>query len=126
MHIEHIIFSNLTTNEQYVRKVIPFLKSDYFHNDQDKTLYNLITDYIAKYDALPTKEALKIDLCNLKNISQQQYDQCNTLIDELEASKDTSIDWLVDNTEKFCKDKALYNALMQSIKIVDDLSLIHI
>jgi hypothetical protein len=120
MRIENVIFGNLVNNEEYARKVIPFLKSDYFTDNVDSTVYELIEEYVGKYGNFPSKEALAIDLGNRVGLTDDQFKAAETLIGDLAKSEDREIDWLIDSTEKFCKDKALYNALMESIKLVDD------
>jgi len=119
MKIENIIFSNLLYKEDYARKVIPFLKSDYFYDRIDKTLFELITNYCDTYNKFPTKEILLIELSSKNGLSQDEYDLVKNNIDELRESEKSEVDWLVDKTEEFCKDKALYNAIMQSIQLVD-------
>jgi replicative DNA helicase len=122
MNLERAIFNNLLNNETYARKTIPFLKPDYFHNRNDKVVFELIDTYIAKYNATPTKEAMLVDLNNRDNISEDQFKECKEIIEEIPDQSDqlSSVDWLVDQTEKFCQDKAIYNAIMQSIQIMDD------
>jgi replicative DNA helicase len=122
MNLERAIFNNLLNNETYARKTIPFLKPDYFHNRNDKVVYELIDSYIAKYNATPTKEAMLVDLNNRDNISEDQFKECKEIIEEIPNQSDqlSNVDWLVDQTEKFCQDKAIYNAIMQSIQIMDD------
>ncbi len=124
MNLERAIFNNLLNNETYARKTIPFLKPDYFHNRNDKVVYELIDSYIAKYNATPTKEAMLVDLNNRDNISEDQFKECKEIIEEIPDQSDqlSNVDWLVDQTEKFCQDKAIYNAIMQSIQIMDDKS----
>jgi hypothetical protein len=120
MRIENVIFGNLVNNEEYARKVIPFLKSDYFTDNVDRTVYELIEEYVSKYSKFPSKEALAIDLGNIGGLKDEDFKAAETLIGDLAKSEDREIDWLIDSTEKFCKDKALYNALMESIRLVDD------
>jgi len=120
MRIENVIFGNLVNNEEYARKVIPFLKSDYFTDNVDRTIFELVESYVAKYSTFPSKEALSIDLGNKTGLSDDQFKSAEGIISELTKSDDRDITWLIDSTEKFCKDKALYNALMTSIKLVDD------
>jgi len=122
MNIEHVIFNHLLNNEDYGRKTIPFLKGEYFHNGNDKTVFELIDRYVNEYNAFPTKEALVIDLFNLDNISDDQFKECKELIESIPSQRDeaTNPDWLIDQTERFCQDKAIYNAIMSSIKIMDD------
>ena len=120
MRIENVIFGNLVNNEEYARKVIPFLKSDYFTDNVDRAIFELVESYIAKYNTFPSKEALSIDLGNKTGLTDDQFKSAETIISELVKSEDNDVTWLIDSTEKFCKDKALYNALMESIKLVDD------
>ncbi len=123
MNTEQVILSSLISNEQYGRKVIPFLSHEYFHSKSDQIVYKLIEEYVGKYNAFPTKEALAIDLAN-KQINQEQFEQCKSVIEQITAptTLDKSVEWLVDTTEKFCQDKAIYNAIMESISILDDRS----
>ena len=120
MKIENVIFGNLINNEEYARKVIPFLQSDYFSDQVDRTVFDLITDYVNKYNSFPTKTALDIDLNEKTGLTEEQFKRAKDLVSTLDKSEEKDMNWLVDSTEKFCKDKALYNALMQSIQIVDD------
>jgi len=123
MNTEKVILSSLINNDEYARKVVPFLSVDYFHNKSEQIVFKLIEEYVNKYNAFPAKEALLVDLGN-KPIKQEDFDQCKELIDVVTAPSDLnkSVDWLVDTTEKFCQDKAIYNAIMESIKILDDKS----
>lgn len=122
MNIERAIFNNLINNEQYGRKTIPFLKSEYFHTASDKVIFDLIDEYVGKYNAFPTKEALLVDLSRKDQLSEDLYNQCKTVVQEIAEQKDqlSNVEWLIDQTEKFCQDKAIYNAIMQSIKVLDD------
>ena len=119
MKIETMIFGNLITKEDYARKVIPFLKSEYFSDRVDRTIFIIIDDYVKKYNSFPTKEALLIDLTNVLGLSQEEYANSKQSINDLSESHDREVKWLIDKTEEFCKDKALYNAIMESIKLVD-------
>jgi replicative DNA helicase len=120
MRIEHIIFGNLIENEEYGRKVIPFLKEEYFTDTVDRKIFSIIYEYVGKYNNFPTKSAVEIDLNDVGGLSDDQFKLAKEVVSGLDKSEDRDVAWLVDNTEKFCKDKALYNALMQSIQIVDD------
>lgn len=104
------------------RRVLPFLKGDYFHDPCERRLFENIESFIQKYSSSPTTEALNIVLSEQDGVSQGEYDNCAKLIDTLTLSKDVSneMDWLIDQTEKFCKDKAVYNALMESIQLLDE------
>ena len=120
-NIEHIILRNLIFNEEFARKTFPYFKESYFSTNVEKTVFSEISDFFLKYNKLPTVEALNIATGNLKQ-NQENKNQVYTLIDQMVKSKDDSSDdqWLVDESEKFCKDKALYNAILDSISIIDD------
>ena len=116
--IEQSILSNLITNEQYFRKSIPFLRQEYFQDRSQKLAFKLIDDYVRKYSSQPTVKALAIDLEN-EPLNQEEIDNVKTLINELDAEPIKDSEWLLDQTEKFCQDKAIYNAIMSSINILD-------
>lgn len=120
MAIEQVIFSNLVFNEEYGRKVIPFLKEEYFSNSSDRVVFNLIWDYMKEYNSFPSKEALAIDLSNKDGINEQTFKDSKVVIESLTYDSDTKLDWLLDKTEVFCQEKAVYNAIMKSIEIIDD------
>jgi hypothetical protein len=117
--IETTILSHLVFNESYARKTIPFLKNEYFHNQSDRIVFNLIDQYVKKYNSAPTKEVLQIELKNMDGISESTFKDSKSLIEGLSA-ENTEINWLLDSTEKFCQEKAIYNAIMASIKILED------
>jgi replicative DNA helicase len=117
--IEDVIFSHLLNNEEYTRKVIPFLKTEYFQSRNNKILFELINNYVSEYNRIPSREALATKIESLDNISEDEFKGCSELLSKLEADSSTSIDWLTDETEKFCQERAVYNAIMDSIKIID-------
>ena len=121
MQIETTILGNLLQNEEYTRKVLPFLKNDYFTSNAEKIVYGTVNDFVIKYNSLPTKEALSIELQEVK-INEEEFKETMELLDEI--SKDTEeytdLSWLLDTTEKFCQDKAIYNAVVESISILDN------
>ena len=119
MNIENVIFENLIHNEDYARKVIPFLKTEYFTNKSDQIVFDLIDEYVKKYNAFPTKEALEIDLSDKSGLNEEIYKNAKDNIRSITVTDIVEMDWLLDKTEAFCKDKAIYNALIESIKIVD-------
>lgn len=120
MSFEKVIFNNLVFNEEYGRKVIPFLKTEYFHSQDDKIIYDLIDSYVKKYNSFPTKEALTIDLSNKEGVNQTTFESCKQTIDLINENDKADLPWLLDATEKFCQDKSIYNAIMESIQIIDD------
>ena len=121
MKIETTILKNLLQNEDYARKVLPFLKEDYFTENCDKIVYNHINSFIIKYNNLPTKEALNIELSESK-ITEEDFKESTNLVDEIDKNEEnyTDLSWLLDTTEKFCQDKAIYNAVVESISILDN------
>jgi replicative DNA helicase len=118
--VEKIILHNLFKNESYSRKVTPFLKREYFHDRSMRFVFESIQDFILKYNNLPTKEALYIILDKNKSITQDETKRINSIVEEISSIKEQSdIDWLINETENFCKEKAVYNAIMESIQIID-------
>ena len=121
MRTETAILKNLLQNEEYTRKVLPFLKTDYFTENADKTLYDKIHNFVVKYNSLPSKEALVIDISDTK-MNEEEFKDSMELLDAIEKDTEdyTDINWLLDTTEKFCQDKAIYNAVVESISILDN------
>ena len=108
-------------NEPFTRKVLPFLKDEYFTVDEDRILFKEVKDFILKYNNLPTPDALKIEIDNLRNIKEDQVKAIVKDIDTLFDDKiDTNQDWLSEATEKFCQEKAIYHAIMSSIDIMNN------
>ena len=118
MSIEQTILSNLVYNEAYGRKVIPFLKDEYFSDVPIRTVYQLIDAYVKQYNAFPSKEALAIDLSNRVGTPENVFKSSKDIVESLSFDKDTQVEWLVTQTEKFCQEKAVYNAIMSSIKAI--------
>ena len=117
--LEQTILSGLLHNEDYMRRVVPFLSDDYFDDFSEKSVYKSIIGYISDYNGVPTKEALRISIEEKSNISDDQYQSISQIITALEYDEKTDIEWLVDKTEKFCQDKAIYNAVRESILVLD-------
>jgi replicative DNA helicase len=120
MSMEQQILKHLFIDEDYARKVIPFISEDYFHQNTEKVVYREVNDYIGKYNALPSKEAVVIALGE-KNLSEAEYDGAIASIKACLQTEDTkeNIDWLLEKTEDWCQEKAVYNAVMESIQILD-------
>jgi len=116
--IEQTILRNLLFTEEYYRKVVPFLKSEYFQDQNEKVIFEEIADFASKYDKIPTKEVLTINLQNRTDITEETYQESSTTIRSL-TDDWVDFQWLLDATEKWCQDRAIYLALMQSIKIAD-------
>ena len=119
--IEQTIIKNLIQSEQFTRKVIPFLKSEYFADSSEQLLYEEITHYFDKYSKSPTLEALLINLENLSGKPEQTIKNSKELLKTL-PNDETPLDWLIDETEKWCKDRAIYIAVMDSIEVLDEKS----
>ena len=119
--IEETIFRNLLYNEEYIKKVLPFLDKEYFQDFNEKELFGIIDEYAEKYSTLPTKEILEINLSESDTLTEDRFQTMVDYLNILESKKDQQVDieWLVDETEKFCQEQAVYNALHQSISILD-------
>ena len=116
--IEKVILQNLINDDEYMRKVIPFLKREYFIDNNEKIIYDRIKDFIDLYNAVPNKDALVIAVQNDKNLTEDQYKEIVDTVNLLDPTEHNR-DWLYKETEKFCKDKAIYNAILSSIAIID-------
>ena len=116
--IEKIILQNLIHDEDFLRKVFPFLKSDYFVDTSEKIVFEKIAAFVEKYNSTPNKDALVVSVQNDKTISEDLYKDTVNLVNELDPTEHNK-DWLYTETEKFCKDKAIYNAILSSISILD-------
>ena len=119
--VEDLVLSSLLFNEGYGRKVIPFLRAEYFHNKIDRVIFNTIDEYVKRYNSFPTKTALVVDVQNAKGLTEDEFKMVGEKLEQL-VNQTGELQWLVDQTEKFCKDKAIYNAISESIKIIDDKS----
>lgn len=118
MRLERTILSNLVYAEEYTRKVIPHLKPDYFLDNQERVLYKIIHTFFTEHNTSPSKEVLRIEAANQKDITDQQLKDVLEIVDGLNNEL-IETDWLFTKTEQFCKDKAVYNAILSSIAIID-------
>ena len=116
--IERTALTNLITNEDYAKKVLPFIKKDYFDGREEKIIFEEITNFVDKYKKIPTGHALEIEVGERKDLTETEYKKIVDIIQTLSPT-DVDFDWLVDTTEKFCKDKAIYNAIVEGISIID-------
>lgn len=116
--IETVVLQSLVNNEEYMRKVIPFLKRDYFTDNNEQKIFEHIKKFIDEYNTVPNKDALIVAVQNDKNLNEEQYKEIAEYILALDKTEHNK-DWLLNETEKFCKDKALYNAILNSISIID-------
>lgn len=119
MQIEKIILHSISCDEQVSRSVIPFLKGEYFHEDEHKVVFEKINEYIQEYNSLPSKEAISISVGKLPQTDDQQK-LCQSLIEEVfSVDSDYDKEWIVKESENFCKEKAVYNAILESIHIIE-------
>jgi len=121
MKLETTILKHLIYSEDYLRKVLPFLKEEYFSDRTEKAIYNEITSFTSTYNVPPSVEALGLAVKDLRNITDAEVEKCEEYLKEIEQTKSeqSQIQWLVDKTEKFCQEKAIYNAVLGSISILD-------
>ena len=134
-NVEFLILRNLLHNEEYVRKVIPFVKADYFEDHNQKVVFEEILSFVEEYNKPATKEILCIETEKRQDINDSSFKDITELIGSLE-DEPSEFEWLVSTTEKWCRDRAIYLALMESIQLADGkddtkgrdaiLSLIHI
>ena len=116
--VENLILKNLLLDEVFVRKSLPFIRAEYFNDPLERNLFEVINKYFTQYNAIPTKEALVIEVGQLDTISDEQHKNIVHIIKEIDEEK-SEPEWIVDVTEKWCQDRALYIALMSSIKIAE-------
>ena len=117
--IERTILRSLFRSEDYYRKVLPFIKSEYYEELHEKVIYEEIQKFASKYDRLPTTEVILIEVEGRQDVSDETYGQVRDICDSFQDIEDPTQDWLFDATEKWCKDRAIYIALMESIKLAD-------
>jgi archaellum biogenesis ATPase FlaH len=115
---ELVILRHLLNDEDFARRTLPYLKSEYFHDRLDKTVYEEIDKFINKYNSLPTKEALTLEMDSRNDLSDEEFSSASSLISQLDGEQ-VDKQWLTDTTEKWCQEKAIYNAIMNSIAILD-------
>jgi len=122
--LEQTIIKNLIYNEEYVRKVLPFIRPDYFSDNAEKIVFKEIFEFINQYKNPPTHEALVINFTEKKNLTEPQVQEAIALLNKVHLDKNepTETQWLIEQTEKFCQDKAIYNAIMESVSILDSKS----
>ena len=116
--IERTTLSQLVYNEEYARKVLPFLKGDYFADKTERTVFEEIQKFVEKYNSVPTQTSLEIEVSDRGDLNESDYKKVIEVIKTLESTE-VDYDWLVDTTEKFCKDKEVYNAIVDGIKIIE-------
>src|SRR6056300_770277 len=116
--IEQTIISSLFFREDYTRKVLPFIKEEYFGNRVEQILFGQIFQFVEKYNNLPTKDAMLIELSQRRDINEEELSHIKDYVVAVEDSE-ADEQWLLETTEKFCKDRAVHNAVLSGIKILD-------
>lgn len=120
MSIEQVVLSNLLLDDAYARRVVPYLRVEYFREPTDQLVYKLIDQYIGEYNVLPTKKELLVELDKLHGVPEGIHKGSKDLISSLDNTKLDNEKWLLDSTEEFCKDRAIAVALLKAIEINDD------
>ena len=116
--IERTALKNLIHNEEYCRKVLPFIKEEYFTDRLEKLLFTEIYKFVNKYNNLPTKESLSIEINGNRSINEDEYKKITDILSTLNPEP-VNLEWLVETTEKFCKDRSIHNAVLTGIQIID-------
>ena len=116
--IERIILRNLFYNDDFTRKALPFIKSEFFTNHNESTLFGEINEFVNKYKNLPTKETILVELNKRKDLKEEELSEIKTIVNKLD-NQEVELQWLLDTTEKFCKDRAVHNAVLEGIQILD-------
>jgi replicative DNA helicase len=117
--IEHTALTNLIHNETFARKVLPFLKGDYFSDRTDRIVFEEIQKFVEKYNALPNHTSIEVEMSSRKDLNEEDYKRVLSVLKSLKSDDDVNFEWLVETTEQFCKDKAVYNAIVAGIKIIE-------
>lgn len=117
--IEDKILSALLYNEEYSRRVFPFLKTEYFDGQSHKIVFDAYAEIFSKYNKIPTKEVLELKIDSRSDINEAEFEESNKLVSSLKIDKDSPIEFLIDQTEVFCKERSVFNALRKSISIID-------
>ena len=116
--IEQTALSNLIHNEEYTRKVLPFIKEEYFADRLEGLLFSEIYRFVDKYNNLPTKESLSIEMNSNKSVNEDEYKKITEILSTFNKEP-VNLEWLLETTEKFCKDRAIHNAILGGIQILD-------
>ena len=117
-NIEHVVFENLLGSDEYIRQVLPFLSADYFDTRVDRELFKMIDTFFANHNAAPTKKILKLQIEDSEQFKQEEYTEAIETIDAL-GEAEVNKEWMLERTEQFCRDKAIFNAITKAISILD-------
>ena len=121
MRLEQTILKNLIYNEEYLRKVLPFIKDEYFTDRTEKLLFKEIISFVQTYNSTPTIEAIGLAVKERRNLSDDEVEKSDTYLQEIALAKgeESKIQWLIEKSEAFCQERAIYNAVLGSISILD-------
>ena len=121
MKLAQTILKNLIYNEEYLRKVLPFIKDEYFTDKTERMLFSEITEFVSRYNTTPTIEAIGLAVKERRNLTDDEVEKSESYLQEIELVKaeQSKIQWLIDKTEQFCQERAIYNAVLGSISILD-------
>ena len=121
MKLEQTILKNLIYNDEYTRKVLPFVRPEYFSDATDRKIFNAINEFVQSYHSSPTIEAIELAIKERRNLTDDEVERCEQNLKEIKesASEKSELQWLIDKTEKFCQEKAVYNAVLGAISILD-------
>ena len=117
-NVEQVILRNVLTNEQYMRKVLPFIKPEYFQGVYNQ-LFKEAGKFVGKYNKLPNLDSFRIEIDQSDKFNDDQYTAAMELLPKIFANEESDEKWLYDTTEKWCQDRAIHNAIMESISIID-------
>lgn len=123
---ENLIIDYLLSNEEYFRKVLPHVKREYFSDTGCKIIFGIVEDYYNEYGNLPNRDVLRVSLESLNNLKENDYNNCVEVVNNLDTKSEFNIQWAVDKTEEYCKNRAIYNAIMDSIKIFNGETQFHV
>lgn len=118
INLEQTILRNLIVDEKFMRRALPFIKAEYFEGVYQK-LFKEVGKYVAKYNHLPSLESFKIEVDGSDIFTEEQYRHVIEILPEIFKTEEINEEWLLETTEKWCQDRAVYNAIMESITIID-------
>lgn len=120
MNFESVLLNNLVFNEEFARKTLPFLSNEYFHDKADKAVFELVDKHFLNFNQSPSPRALLVELADMNGLNEDTFKNAQDLIQGLDKNNIESQEWLMETTEKFCQDKAMYNAVRKAIRILDE------
>jgi hypothetical protein len=121
MKLEQTIIRNLIYNEEYLRKVLPFIKDEYFTDKTERMLFSEISEFVSRYNTTPTIEAIGLAVKERRNLTDDEVEKSESYLQEIALAKgeESKIQWLIEKSEAFCQERAIYNAVLGSISILD-------